>query len=160
MCERNKKGVPTLTIRTFRISGPARYVMITSEPAKPSIPDLLPDCVTSTAASHPDLAPQSARVTSIFFRGPLRRRRCPTRLRSSYRALRNLASIRSGTQRGQGTRTPGRRCVPKDVARFDTIPGAASPAVFTPEVREPKFLTPRFFDPGGFSSLTFWSLTS
>jgi hypothetical protein len=63
--------------------------------------------------------------------------RRPARLRSSYRAGRNLASIRSGTERGQATGTPGRRCVPGDVGGFDAIPGAGSPRFFAPQVREP-----------------------
>lgn len=60
-----------------------------------------------------------------------------------------MASIRSGTQRGQTTKTPGRRCVPGTTAGFDAIPGAASPGFFASAVREPKFSTPGFFDPRG-----------
>jgi hypothetical protein len=71
--------------------------------------------------------------------------RRPVRLPSSYRARRNVASIRSRTEHGQATGTPGRRCVPGAVAGFDAVARAAGPRFFAPEVRDPKALTP-----GGF----------
>ena len=68
--------------------------------------------------------------------------RRPARLRLSYRAGRNVASIGSGTEHGQATGTPGRRCVPGDVAGFDAMPGAGSPGFFEPWVSDPRVLGP------------------
>lgn len=63
--------------------------------------------------------------------------RRPARLRSSYRAGRNSASIRFGMVRRQATGTPGGRCVRGEVGGFDAIPAAGSPRFFVPQVREP-----------------------